>query len=114
MPNLVQSSFTEFIIKEMPFLKDTFWHVLNFCKMYFIWLSLHYCVSVLYNYLCVPKTIIGFIIYPLSFHSPQCKILLWSFNLTSNSVNHFAATCVTWFLSNMSGGGHGDFKNNKT
>ena len=50
------------------------------CKnilLYGAWIVFHYISSHLYLHICVPKTIVGFLISPFVVASPQCIAIRW-------------------------------------
>jgi hypothetical protein len=69
--------------------------------IYLIWIFLHYTSSHLYVYLCVPKTIIGFIMSPFMTSSPHCQGIRWIVYNTANMINNMWLIFGTWICSNI-------------
>jgi len=57
----------------------SFWKIIYFvfhtCKMYFLWVMLHYIASQYYEKYCAPSTIYGFFMSPLLMATPQCQAM---------------------------------------
>lgn len=60
---------------------------------------LHYVSSMLYNRWCVPKSLYDIFWLPLLFHSPQCKILQWTFTTSSGIINKTVIALITFIIS---------------
>lgn len=67
----------------------------NMFGIYFVWIALFYLCSHLHVYLCVPNTIIGFIMTPFLVPSPHCQSLRWVIYNGGNSI------MTMWFLTGV-------------
>jgi len=66
-------------------------YIIGLCGMYIIWITLHYFAAHAYVYLCVPGTIIGFLMAPFIIPAPHCQALRW---LVYNGGNNIIAMWV--------------------
>ena len=60
--------------------------------IYFVWILLHYFASHLYIRLCVPGSIIGFVVSPFLTTTPHCQALRWVIYNGANMINNM------WFI----------------
>lgn len=83
------------------YLFNFFINILNYLyvatKIYIVWITLHYIASHLYIYLCVPKTIWGFIASPFMSVTPQCQSLRWIIYNGANVINNMWIGLGSWF-----------------
>lgn len=49
--------------------------ILHACKIYFLWIGLHYVASQYYVTYCVPSTVLGFFTSPLLSSMPHCQAM---------------------------------------
>lgn len=86
---------------ESNYLFNFFINVLKYVyvatKIYIVWITLHYIASHLYIYLCVPKTIWGFIASPFMSVTPQCQSLRWIIYNGANVINNMWIGLGSWF-----------------
>ena len=69
--------------------------------IYLIWICLHYFASHLYVKLCVPSTIMGFLLSPFMTSTPHCQGLRWIVYNASNMINNMWIVCGTWIGSTL-------------
>jgi hypothetical protein len=67
--------------------------------VYFLWILFHYIASHLYVKLCVPETIIGFLISPFLITTPYCVGLRWVIQTGATTINNMWIIFGTWFCS---------------
>uniref|UniRef100_A0A6C0CRL5 Uncharacterized protein n=1 Tax=viral metagenome TaxID=1070528 RepID=A0A6C0CRL5_9ZZZZ len=60
--------------------------ITNVLIVYFGWIFIHYTASHLYVKMCVPSTIMGFIMAPFIVPSPHCQALRWAIYNGGNSI----------------------------
>jgi len=87
-------TFFYFIIKSIIFL-------FNIGSIYFLWIFLHYTASHLYVKLCVPHTIIGFVLSPFMTATPHCQGLRWIVYNGANMINNMWIVFGTWIAANI-------------
>jgi hypothetical protein len=69
--------------------------------IYLLWIFLHYIASQLYIELCVPKSIMGFLISPFMTATPQCQGLRWVVYNAANIINNMWILLGTWICSTL-------------
>lgn len=69
--------------------------------IYLIWIFLHYFASHLYVKLCVPNTIIGFLISPFMTATPHCQGLRWIVYNAANMINNMWIILGSWICSTL-------------
>lgn len=69
--------------------------------IYLLWIVLHYIAAHLYVKLCVPNTIIGFIISPFMIATPHCQGLRWIVYNAANIINNMWILMGTWICSKL-------------
>ena len=69
--------------------------------VYLLWILLHYVASHLYVSLCVPKTIIGFVMSPFMTATPHCQGLRWIVFNAANMINNMWIILGTWICSTI-------------
>jgi len=67
--------------------------------VYLLWIFLHYVASHLYIKLCVPNTLIGFLISPFMTATPHCQGLRWIVYNAANIINNMWVILGTWICS---------------
>lgn len=77
--------------------------------IYLAWICLHYGSSHLYVKLCVPNTIIGFMMSPFMIATPHCQGLRWIVYNAANVINNMWLLIGAWAYSLI-----WNFNNNKT
>ena len=73
----------------------------NLCSIYLLWILLHYVSSHLYVYLCVPKSIYGFLISPLLISTPHCNALRWCISNGPNVIQYMWSNIGVWITTNI-------------
>jgi hypothetical protein len=71
----------------------------NLFGIYFVWIVLFYVCSHIHVYLCVPTTIVGFIMTPFLVPSPHCQALRWVIYNGGNSIVSIWFLAGAWILS---------------
>jgi hypothetical protein len=69
--------------------------------IYLLWICLHFVASHLYIKLCVPSTIIGFIMSPFMTATPHCLGLRWIVYNAANMINNMWIILGTWICSTI-------------
>ena len=67
----------EIFMSVLSYLFGTIKFFLKISGIYLLWICLHYFSAHLYVQLCVPRTIIGFIMSPFMMATPHCQGLRW-------------------------------------
>ena len=90
------------------FSKVSFYYGIKFIKVfinisgiYIAWIFLHYIASHLYVRLCVPNTIVGFLLSPFMTVTPHCQGLRWIILNGANMINNMWIILGTWLMSNV-------------
>jgi len=74
---------------------------INVSGIYLMWIFLHYLASHLYVKLCVPNTIIGFLLSPFMTATPHCQGLRWIVYNAANMINNMWIVLGTWICSTL-------------
>jgi len=74
---------------------------INATGIYLLWIFLHYLASQLYVKLCVPRTIIGFILSPFMTATPHCQGLRWVIYNAANMINNMWIVFGAWICSTL-------------
>ena len=69
--------------------------------IYLLWICLHYAASHLYVRLCVPSTLIGFIMSPFMTATPHCQGLRWIVYNAANMINNMWIIFGAWICSTL-------------
>ncbi len=69
--------------------------------IYLAWICLHYFSSHLYVKMCVPSTVIGFIMSPFMTATPHCQGLRWVVYNAANAINNMWVVFGTWICSTI-------------
>ena len=72
---------------------------INVSGMYLAWICLHYVGTHLYVKLCVPNTIIGFLLSPFMTATPHCQGLRWIVYNAANMINNMWVILGAWIYS---------------
>jgi len=72
---------------------------INVSGIYLIWIFLHYLAAHLYVKLCVPRTIIGFLLSPFMTATPHCQGLRWVVYNAANMINNMWIVLGAWICS---------------
>ena len=79
----------------------TFYFIFCASKIYLFWILLHYVASQLYVKLCVPQTLIGFIISPLLTVTPHCQGLRWIVYNGANIISNMWVVFGSWICTTI-------------
>jgi len=66
--------------------------------IFLLWSVSHYIAPRLYIYLCVPSTILGFIMTPFASTMPHCKALRWVISTSADNINAMIVLFGTWLI----------------
>lgn len=90
------------------FLKFSFEYCIKFIKIfinisgiYIVWILLHYVASHLYVKMCVPSTVVGFLLSPFMTATPHCQGLRWIVYNAANIINNMWIILGAWIMSNV-------------
>jgi hypothetical protein len=75
--------------------------ILKVSGVYLLWICLHYVSSHLYIKLCVPNTLIGFVISPFMTATPHCQGLRWIVYNAANIINNMWVVLGAWICSTI-------------
>lgn len=75
--------------------------ILSVSGVYLLWIFLHYFASHLYVKLCVPNTVIGFIMSPFMTATPHCHGLRWIVYNAANMINNMWIICGSFICSTI-------------
>ena len=67
--------------------------------VYMLWICLHYVSAHLYVKLCVPNTVVGFVMSPFMISTPHCQGLRWVVYNAANIVNNMWMVIGAWIYS---------------
>jgi hypothetical protein len=73
----------------------------NVSGIYLLWIFLHYLAAHLYVKLCVPNTILGFILSPFMTATPHCQGLRWIVYNAANMINNMWIVLGAWICSTL-------------
>ena len=73
--------------------------IIRVSGIYLLWIVLHYVSSHLYVELCVPKTLIGFLISPFMISTPHCQGLRWVVYNAATVINNMWVLMGSWICS---------------
>jgi hypothetical protein len=83
------------------FLYKTFKFIFKVSGIYLLWICLHYISSHLYIKICVPNTVIGFIMSPFMTATPHCQGLRWIVYNAANMINNMWIILGAWICSTI-------------
>lgn len=83
------------------YLQNIFKIIFGLSGIYLVWICLHYFASHLYIKLCVPSTIIGFLMSPFMTASPHCQGLRWIVYNAANAINNMWIVLGAWICTNI-------------
>lgn len=69
--------------------------------VYVMWIVLHYGASQLYVELCVPKTMVGFLLSPFMSAAPHCQGLRWLTQSAATMIQQMWIHLGAWFCSHL-------------
>lgn len=73
--------------------------IIKVSGIYLVWICLHYFASHVYIKLCVPSTIIGFLMSPFMTATPHCQGLRWVVYNAANMINNMWIIFGAWICS---------------
>jgi hypothetical protein len=88
-----------YFIMSINFTFKTIRFIIKVSGIYLLWIVLHYIASHLYVKLCVPNTVIGFIISPFMVATPHCQGLRWIVYNAANIINNMWILMGSWICS---------------
>ena len=91
----------KFIIYCCNFTYNSIIFIIKVSGVYLLWILLHYIASHLYVNLCVPKTVIGFIMSPFMTATPHCQGLRWVVYNAANMINNMWIICGSFICSTI-------------
>jgi len=91
----------KFIIYCCNFTYKSIIFIIKVSGVYLLWILLHYVASHLYVTLCVPKTVMGFIMSPFMTATPHCQGLRWIVYNAANMINNMWIILGTWLCSTI-------------
>lgn len=74
---------------------------INISGIYLVWIFLHFIASHLYVRLCVPNTLIGFLLSPFMTATPHCQGLRWVVFNAANMINNMWIILGSWIMRNI-------------
>ena len=74
---------------------------INISGIYIVWILLHYIASQLYVKMCVPSTLVGFLLSPFMTATPHCQGLRWIVYNAANIINNMWIIFGAWIMSNV-------------
>lgn len=81
------------------FIFKTIRFIIKISGIYLLWIILHYIAAHLYVKLCVPNTVIGFLISPFMIATPHCQGLRWIVYNAANIINNMWILIGSWICS---------------
>jgi hypothetical protein len=93
--------FYNFILYSSKYLYKTIKFIINISGLYIIWIILHYTASHLYIKLCVPNTVIGFLMSPFMTATPHCQGLRWLIYNAAIMINNMWVLFGAWICSTL-------------
>ena len=75
--------------------------IIKIAGIYLLWIFLHYLAAHLYVRLCVPNTIIGFLMSPFMTATPHCQGLRWIVYNAANMINNMWIVLGAWICSTL-------------
>jgi len=75
--------------------------IINISGIYLLWIFLHFLASQLYVKLCVPNTIVGFLLSPFMTATPHCQGLRWIIYNSGSMINNMWIVLGTWISSRL-------------
>jgi hypothetical protein len=75
--------------------------IIRVSGIYLLWIVLHYMAAHIYVKLCVPTTIIGFIISPFMIATPHCQGLRWIIYNAAAIINNMWILMGAWICSTL-------------
>jgi hypothetical protein len=73
--------------------------IIRVSGIYLLWIVLHYVSSHLYVKLCVPNTVLGFLLSPFMMATPHCQGLRWIVYNATGVINNMWILMGAWICS---------------
>lgn len=73
--------------------------IISVSGIYLLWIVLHYASSHLYVKLCVPNTVVGFLLSPFMIATPHCQGLRWIVYNAATIINNMWVLMGSWTCS---------------
>jgi hypothetical protein len=89
------------IHKMLGFLKTNTIIAFNMCKIYLIWICIHYLAGILYCRYCTQTTFIGFILSPFMVGSPHCIAFRWIIYNGGIVITNMWLILGTWIAAHL-------------
>ena len=83
------------------YLYQTIKFIIKISGLYIIWIILHYTASHLYIKLCVPNTVVGFLMSPFMTATPHCQGLRWLIYNAAIMINNMWLIFGAWICSTL-------------
>ena len=99
--NIFFKNLYNYALYTSKFLYKTIKFVIKISGLYIIWIILHYTASHLYIKLCVPNTIIGFLMSPFMTATPHCQGLRWLIYNAAIMINNMWILFGAWICSTL-------------
>jgi hypothetical protein len=93
--------FYNFILYSSKYFYETIKFIIRISGLYIIWIILHYAASHLYIKLCVPNTVIGFLMSPFMTATPHCQGLRWLIYNAAIMINNMWILFGAWICSTL-------------
>jgi hypothetical protein len=91
----------DYCIYVFCFIYKTTFVIIKVSRIYLLWIVLHYMASQLYIQLCVPRTILGFLMSPFMTTTSHCQSLRWVIYNAANVINNMWFIIGAWICSNI-------------
>jgi hypothetical protein len=75
--------------------------IINISWIYLLWIFLHYLASQLYVKMCVPYSVVGFLLSPFMVATPHCQGLRWIIYNSAIIINNMWIIFGAWITSNI-------------
>jgi len=82
-------------------IKEIFYDLRGIIFLYILWIFLHYVSAHLYVYLCVPATLMGFVLAPFLVPAPHCQALRWAIYNGGNSILAMWVLLGSWLVKKL-------------
>ncbi len=94
-------AFLEKVKIMLSYAYKVFKFIFNVTGVYLLWICLHYFASHLYVKLCVPNTVIGFLMSPFMTATPHCQGLRWVVYNAAHMINNMWIICGSFICSTV-------------
>jgi hypothetical protein len=98
------SNYEAFLMKGNVIISYTykfFKFIFSVSGIYLLWILLHYFASHLYVKMCVPNTVIGFLMSPFMTATPHCQGLRWIVYNAANMINNMWIICGSFICTTI-------------